>query len=60
MSVLFVRAAFYSRTLPNGYARSSSFNNPVFVTNLTSRSVRRPGSSEKFPRNPGFTDINEV
>lgn len=50
----------YSQTLPNGYARNSLFKIPAFVTNLTSSSVRRPGSSESYPRNPGFADIKGV
>jgi len=44
----------YSRSLPNGYARSSLFRNPVFVTNRTSYRVGRPGPSEDSPTGAGL------
>jgi len=60
MSVQPPWAAFYSRSLPNGYARSSFFKNPEFVTNRTSELVGRPGPSEDSLTNQGSTNIRRV
>jgi len=53
-------AAFYPRSLPDAYARSSFFWFPVFVTNPTSAFDSRPGPSGESPTNYGATDIATV
>jgi hypothetical protein len=53
-------AAFYPRSLPDAYARSSFFWFPVFVTNPTSAFGSRPGPSGESPTNYGATDIRRV
>jgi len=53
-------AAFYPRSLPDAYARSSFFWFPVFVTNPTSAFDSRPGPSGESPTNYGATDIRRV
>ena len=44
----------------DGCARSSFSFYPVFVTNLTSGSVGRPGPSADSPTNQGSTNIGQV
>jgi hypothetical protein len=56
----FVMAAFYPRSLPDVYARSSFFWFPVFVTNPTSACDSRPGQSGESPTHYGATDIRRV
>jgi hypothetical protein len=55
----FSSGATFAR-LPDGCARSSISFYPVFVTNVTSGSVGRPGPSADFPANQGSTNITQV